>query len=72
MRQRRNWWPRSITLEELVVARAAPPVPDHLHIAENDSDEEIASKLRRQGVRIGRGGIAPAVFWPALGVIVLR
>ncbi|MCF8571816.1 BCCT family transporter [Gordonia sp. HY002] len=45
-------------------------VPSHMHIAEDDSDDEITAKLRRQGVRIGRAGIAPAVFWPALLVIV--
>lgn len=46
-------------------------VPAHMHIAEHDSDEQIAGKLRRQGVRLGRGGVAPAVFWPALAVIVV-
>ncbi|WP_343252130.1 BCCT family transporter [Glutamicibacter sp. BW80] len=41
-----------------------------MHIAENDTDEQITAKLRRQGVRLGKGGIAPAVFWPSLIVIV--
>lgn len=46
------------------------PIPVHMHIAEDDTDAEITAKLRRQGVRLGKGGIAPAVFWPALIVIV--
>nr|WP_306461823.1 BCCT family transporter [Microbacterium sp. ZXX196] len=41
-----------------------------MHIAEDDTDEQITEKLRRQGVRIGKGMIAPRVFWPALGVIL--
>ncbi|HMR47794.1 MAG TPA: BCCT family transporter [Arachnia sp.] len=46
-------------------------VPADMHIVEHDSDEQIDDKLRRQGVRLGRGGVAPAVFWPALAVIVV-
>ncbi|WP_226995632.1 BCCT family transporter [Gordonia phthalatica] len=46
------------------------PVPDSWHVAENDTDEQITEKLKRQGVRLGRGGIAPAVFWPSLAIIV--
>ncbi|WP_394215035.1 BCCT family transporter [Brachybacterium vulturis] len=55
--------------------------PDHLprtvhlprdqQIADSDSDEQITEKLRRQGARIGRGTIAPAVFWPSLIVILV-
>ncbi|WP_169253440.1 BCCT family transporter [Brevibacterium sp. 'Marine'] len=45
-------------------------LPEKLHIGEGDSDAEITEKLRRQGVRIGKGMIAPAVFWPALIIIV--
>ncbi len=45
-------------------------LPDRLHIGEDDSDDAITEKLRRQGVKIGRGMIAPRVFWPALIVIV--
>ncbi|WP_437585157.1 BCCT family transporter [Paramicrobacterium sp. CJ85] len=41
-----------------------------MHIEENDSDDEITAKLKRQGVRLSKGLIAPAVFWPALIVIV--
>ncbi|WP_404286899.1 BCCT family transporter [Glutamicibacter arilaitensis] len=46
------------------------PIPVHMHIAENDTDAQITAKLLRQGVRLGKGGIAPAVFWPALIVIL--
>ncbi|GAA2181554.1 BCCT family transporter [Leucobacter tardus] len=50
------------------------PETVHLHrsiqIEEEDSDERISAKLRSQGVRIGRGMIAPAVFWPALIIIL--
>ncbi|WP_221585138.1 BCCT family transporter [Microbacterium sp. G2-8] len=42
-----------------------------MHIAENDTDDEITQKLRRQGVRIGKGMIAPRVFWPAFLIIAL-
>ncbi|GAB2517901.1 BCCT family transporter [Paramicrobacterium agarici] len=49
---------------------AVTPVPTHMHIAENDSDDEITAKLKRQGVRLGKGLIAPRVFWPALIIIL--
>lgn len=45
-------------------------LPRSLQIAEDDTDEQITAKLRRQGARIGAGTIAPAVFWPALIVIL--
>lgn len=45
-------------------------LPAATRIAEGDTDAEITEKLRRQGVRIGAGGITPRVFWPALLVIV--
>ncbi|MFC5377141.1 BCCT family transporter [Brachybacterium sacelli] len=41
-----------------------------MQIGEDDSDDEITEKLRRQGARIGKGVIAPAVFWPALLIIL--
>lgn len=50
-----------------------PLVPErgpHHQIADDDSDEQISEKLRRQGVRLGRGNVAPAVFWPAMLVIL--
>ncbi|MGO1830890.1 MAG: BCCT family transporter, partial [Brevibacterium yomogidense] len=46
----------------------ADPAP--APISDTDSDEEITEKLKRQGVRLGKGSIAPAVFWPSL-IIVL-
>lgn len=46
-------------------------LPLSVHIAENDTDDEITQKLRRHGVRIGKGMISPRVFWPSLLVIVL-
>lgn len=45
-------------------------VPADHHIEDNDSDEEITAKLRRQGVRLGWAGVSPGVFWPAL-ILVL-
>ncbi|GAA3947443.1 BCCT family transporter [Gordonia caeni] len=45
-------------------------VPADHHIEDEDSDEEITAKLRRQGVRIGWAGVSPGVFWPAL-ILVL-
>ena len=46
-------------------------LPRSVHIAEQDTDDEITAKLRRHGVRIGRGMVSPRVFWPALLIIVL-
>src|SRR5699024_5753952 len=45
-------------------------LPETMHIGESDTDEAITEKLRRQGVHLGKGLIAPRVFWPALIVIV--
>jgi choline/glycine/proline betaine transport protein len=45
-------------------------LPEKLHIGESDTDDAITKKLQRQGVRIGKGMVAPRVFWPALIVIV--
>lgn len=45
-------------------------VPKRLYIAEDDSDGQITQKLVRQGVSVGKGLIAPRVFWPALIVIL--
>jgi choline/glycine/proline betaine transport protein len=42
-----------------------------VHIADEDSDQRITAKLRSQGVRIGKGMIAPAVFWPSLVIILI-
>lgn len=61
--------PRPLDAEPEASPHTAP-IPVHMHIAENDTDAQITAKLRRQGVRLGKGGIAPAVFWPALVVIL--
>ena len=45
-------------------------LPRSQQIATDDSDDEITEKLRRQGARISKGTIAPAVFWPAMAVIL--
>ncbi|MCD1286653.1 choline transporter [Brevibacterium sp. CCUG 69071] len=45
-------------------------LPAEVSITEDDSDEAITAKLRAQGVRIGKGMVAPAVFWPALITIL--
>ena len=52
---------------------ADPLVPErgeHSRIADDDTDEQITEKLKRQGVRLGRGNVAPAVFWPSMLVIL--
>lgn len=51
---------------DLIDGEVHPGVKIHDH----DSDEEITAKLKRQGVRLGRGTIAPAVFWPSLIVVL--
>ncbi|SMY11819.1 BCCT family transporter [Brevibacterium jeotgali] len=52
-------------------AGAAPTAdPAPAPISDTDTDAEITEKLKHQGVRLGRGSIAPAVFWPSL-IIVL-
>ena len=50
------------------LAATADPAP--APISDTDSDEEITAKLKRQGVRLGKGNVAPAVFWPSL-ILVL-
>lgn len=41
-------------------------LPDEQRVHDEDSDERITGKLKAQGVRLRRGLIAPAVFWPSL------
>ncbi|WP_293695461.1 BCCT family transporter [uncultured Agrococcus sp.] len=59
------------------VIPSEPGLPDTVHlpqdvqIADDDTDDDITRKLRSHGVRMGRGMIAPAVFWPSLIVIAL-
>lgn len=45
-------------------------LPREVSIAGDDSDEQVTAKLRAQGVRMGKGMVAPAVFWPALIAIL--
>src|SRR5699024_11317164 len=45
-------------------------LPRQMRIEDEDTDEEISAKLRRHGARIGKGMVAPAVFWPAIIAIV--
>ena len=33
------------------------------------TEADVREQLRRQGVRLGRGGVAPAVFWPSVLVV---
>ena len=44
-------------------------LPDQKRLHDEDSDVRIVAKLKAQGVRIGRGMVAPAVFWPSLIVV---
>lgn len=41
-----------------------------VRIQDDDPDEKITEKLRANGMKIGRGMIAPRVFWPALLIIL--
>ena len=45
-------------------------VPGDAHIEEDDTDAQITEKLELQGVKLGWGGVAPRVFWPALTVVL--
>ncbi|MGO1509389.1 MAG: BCCT family transporter [Actinomycetaceae bacterium] len=45
-------------------------LPEDMSVSEVDSDDEITRKLRAQGVKLGKGLIAPRVFWPSLLVIL--
>ena len=60
--------PEASTTAEAGLAVTADPAP--APISGTESDEEITAKLKRQGVRLGKGNVAPAVFWPSL-ILVL-
>ncbi|MDN5908855.1 MAG: BCCT family transporter, partial [Brevibacterium sp.] len=45
-------------------------LPSEVSLADADTDDEITAKLKAQGVRLGKGLIAPAVFWPSLIAIL--
>src|SRR5699024_2938707 len=55
--------------EEFALDPSMASVPTSVFPAQSDSDDDITRKLRQQGVRIGRGLVAPRVFWPAFIVI---
>ncbi|MBP2367883.1 BCCT family transporter [Pseudonocardia parietis] len=46
-----------------------PDREDPGRIEQDASAGTVEDQLRRHGMRIGRGGLAPAVFWPALTVV---
>jgi choline/glycine/proline betaine transport protein len=58
--------PDSAALSDDTHTVIAGEVHPRMKIKDSDSDEEITAKLIRQGVRLGRGTIAPRVFWPSL------
>ena len=43
-----------------------PQVDDH-----RTEDEQIREQLRAHGVKLGKGDVAPRVFWPALAIVVV-
>lgn len=49
----------------------AEELSDSDRISEYQSDEEIVTRLKRQGVKLGAGAIAPRVFWPAMILILM-
>lgn len=53
--------PAAVLEDENVLPRSVHLHPA-VHIRDEDSDHRISAKLRSQGVRIGEGLIAPAVF----------
>ncbi|ROZ63309.1 BCCT family transporter [Kocuria soli] len=61
----------TIDADEAALARHEElSVPASEQIRAEDSDDEITEKLRAQGVKIGKFGIAPRVFWPSMLVIL--
>ncbi|WGH82959.1 BCCT family transporter [Auritidibacter ignavus] len=45
-------------------------LPKNISLDDDDSDSRIIVKLRRQGVKVGRGMIAPRVFWPSTIIVI--
>ena len=45
-------------------------LPRRMRIHDEDDDDEITAKLRHHGVRLGKGKVAPRVFWPSLIVVL--
>jgi choline/glycine/proline betaine transport protein len=51
------------------IDESTPKEPSPTTLADEDDDARVARQLREHGVRLGRGLIAPAVFWPALAIV---
>ena len=45
-------------------------LPGGMRIEDEDEDKAITAKLRRHGAKIGKGLVAPRVFWPALVAVL--
>src|SRR5699024_8405956 len=45
-------------------------LPRGMRIEDEDDDDAITAKLRRHGAKIGKGMVAPRVFWPSLIAIL--
>src|SRR5699024_3829383 len=45
-------------------------LPISVHIDDEDSDDVILKKLASHGVYLGKGMIAPGVFWPSMVIIL--
>src|SRR5699024_7302018 len=64
--------PTEEVLAEMIAHAAQETVrlPIEVQIADEDPDDVTLRKLASHGVRMGKGMIAPAVFWPALIIIL--
>lgn len=62
--------PNGTTVNSAIALHEGLTVPESEQIQAEDSDDEITAKLRQQGVKIGKFGVAPRVFWPAMIVIL--
>ena len=45
-------------------------LPTRMRIHDEDDDDAITAKLRHHGVKIGRGLVAPRVFWPSIILVI--
>ncbi len=48
----------------------SPPVEEAPPQAAPHDEQDVDEQLRRHGVRLGKGGVAPAVFWPAFAIVL--
>lgn len=64
--------PTEEVLAEMIAngAQESVHLPIEVQIADEDPDDVTLRKLASHGVRMGKGMIAPAVFWPALIIIL--